>query len=54
MMGREIMNRSTMDENWDERRDGGKVVPEYALQDFIKILLRNGDGRSPCCFTQIW
>lgn len=33
---------NTMDEDWDERRDGGKVVPEYELRDFTKILLRNG------------
>ena len=36
------MTRNTMDEDWDERRDGGKDVPEYELQDFTKILLRNG------------
>ena len=24
-----IMTRNTMDEDWDERRDGGKDVPEY-------------------------
>ena len=34
--------RNTMDEDWDERRDGGKVVPEFALREFTKILLRNG------------
>ena len=38
----EEINRNTMDEDWDERRDGGKNVPEYELQDFTKILLRNG------------
>ena len=38
----EEINRNTMDEDWDERRDGGKDVPEYELQDFTKILLRNG------------
>ena len=36
------MTRNTNDEDWDERRDGGKDVPEYELQDFTKILLRNG------------
>ena len=36
------MLRNTMDEDWDERRDGRKDVPEYELRDFIKILLRNG------------
>lgn len=49
----EEINRNTMDEDWDERRDGGKVVPEYELQDFTKILLCNGKERSPCCFTPI-
>ena len=39
---RYIMTRDTMDEDWDGRRDGGKVVPEYELRDFTKILLRNG------------
>ena len=38
----DIMTRNTMDEDWDERRDGGKDVPEYELRDFTKILLRNG------------
>jgi len=49
----EEINRSTMDEDWDERRDGGNDVPEYELQDFTMILLRNGKERSPCCFTPI-
>lgn len=38
----EEITRNTADEDWDERRDGGMVVPEYELQDFTKILLRNG------------
>ena len=37
-----IMTRNTMDEDWDERRDGEPDVPEYELRDFAKILLRNG------------
>ena len=50
----EEITRNTADEDWDERRDGGKVVPEYELRDFTKILLRNGKERSPCCFTPIY
>ena len=43
----EGINRNTMDEDWVERRDGGKDVPEYELQDFTKFLLRNGKECSP-------
>ena len=38
----EEISRNTMDEDWDERRDGETDVLEYELRDFTKILLRNG------------
>ena len=42
------MTRNTMDEDWDERRDGGKGVPECELRGFTKILRRNGRGTRLC------
>ena len=47
------ITRNMADEDLDDRRDNGKIVSEYELQDFTKILLRNGKERSPCCFTPI-
>ena len=34
--------RNRSDEDWDDRRNGGKDVPEYELRDFTKSQLRNG------------
>ena len=36
------MLRNTMDEDWDERRDGGKDVPEKNLSDFTSLLETGG------------
>ena len=36
------LTRNTADEDWDERRDGGKDVPEKNLSDFTSILETGG------------
>ena len=46
------MTRNTNDEDWDERRDGGKDVPEYELQDFTKILLATEKSVRPVVLHQ--
>lgn len=46
------ITRNMADEDWDERRDGGNDVPEYELQDFTKILLRNGKSVRPVVLHQ--
>ena len=38
----EELTRNTADEDWDERRDGGKNVPEKNLSDFTSILEAGG------------
>ena len=36
------INRNRMDEDWDERRDGGCDVPEMELREFTKRLMAGG------------